>query len=372
MKSTETRLTIAAAAFTFFAACAFGQAGRGKRVRLEPPVPTGPPINAAPNPYTKVTDWYQWPEGRLKGSMPALAVDRNDHIWVIERCGIKGFIAAACADSKLDPIFEFDSNGKILRNWGGGMFVFPHGIAIDADGNVWIADGQGVAPKGETPGKGHQVFKFSLDGKVLMTLGTAGIAGRGHATFTEPNTVAFAPNGDIFVGEGHGGDKGDRIIKFTKGGKYIKEWGRKGVGPGEFDLVHAMVFDNRGRLFVADRNNNRIQVFDQDGTFIQQFTQFSRPSGIAIDKNDVMYVSDSESESVSRNHYGWKRGIRIGSLNDGKITAFIPDPSDTTETTSAAEGIAVDSLGVIYGGEVVPNVMKKYGMIQPFGQGSGR
>ncbi len=288
------------------------------------------------------------------GSIPAVAVDQHDHVWIIERCGIKGFIAAACADSKLDPIFEFDQEGKLLDNFGGGMFVASrHGIGIDADGNVWVTDGQGK------DGKGHQVFKFSPEGKVLMTLGTAGVAGRGHDTFNEPNAIAFAPNGDIFIGEGHGGDKGDRIVKFTKDGKYLKEWGQKGVGPGEFDIVHAMVFDHQGRLFVADRNNNRIQVFDQDGNFIEQFTQFSRPSGIAVDKNDVMYVSDSESESVSRNHYGWKRGIRIGSLQDGKITAFIPDPVDTSDTTSAAEGIAVDSKGAIYGAEVVPKTIRE-------------
>jgi len=332
-----------------------GPRGRpANQVRLEPPVPTGPPINSAPNPYRKITGWYQWPEGRPKGSIPAVAVDQRDHIWIIERCGITGFIAAACADSKLDPIFEFDQNGRILHNWGGGMFVFPHGIAIDADGNVWIADGQGKN------GKGHQVFKFSPEGKVLMTLGQAGVAGRDEKTLNEPNAIAFAPNGDLFIGEGHGGDKGDRIIKFTKNGKYIKEWGKRGVGPGEFDIIHHMTFDRKGRLLVADRNNNRIQVFDQDGNFIEQFTQFSRPSGIAVDKDDTIYVSDSESESVSKNHYGWKRGIRIGNLTDVKVTAFIPDPSDTTLTTSAAEGIAIDSKGVIYGAEVVPNDLKKY------------
>ncbi len=328
--------------------------GRGERAHFDPPVPTGPPVNSAPNPYRTVAGWYEWPQGRLKGSLPAVAVDQRDHVWAIERCGIKGFIAAACADSTLDPIFEFDASGKILHNWGGGMFVFPHGIGIDADGNVWITDGQG---KGN---KGHQVFKFSPDGKVLMVLGKAGVAGRDHDTFTEPNAIAFAPNGDIFIGEGHGGDKGDRIVKFTKDGKYLAEWGKRGTGPGEFDIIHAMAFDHRGRLLVADRNNNRIQIFDQNGGFLEQLTQFSRPSGIAIGPDDTIYVSDSESESVSRNHDGWKRGIRIGSLKDRKVRAFIPDPSDTTETTSAAEGIAVDSHGVIYGAEVVPNDLKKY------------
>ena len=138
--------------------------------------------------------------------------------------------------------------------------------------------------------------------------------------------------------------------------------GRRGARPGEFDLPHCLAFDSKGRLLVGDRNNNRIQVFDQDGNFIEQFTQFSRPSGIAVDKNDVIYVADSESESVSKNHFGWKRGIRVGSIKDGngKITAYIPDPVETSTTTSAAEGIAVDSKGVVYGAEVVPNDLKKY------------
>jgi DNA-binding beta-propeller fold protein YncE len=136
---------------------------------------------------------YAQNAGRARGSIPAVAVGKNDHIWVIERCGITGFIAAACAGSRLDPIFEFDSAGKILHNFGGGMFVFPHGIAVDSDGNVWITDGQGK------DGKGHQVFKFSPEGKVLMTLGTAGVAGGGPNHFNQPYAVAFAPNGDIFV-----------------------------------------------------------------------------------------------------------------------------------------------------------------------------
>jgi len=332
--------------------------GRGasaaNAARLEPPVPTGPPTNSAPNPYRTVTGWYKMPEGRVFGSTGGVAVDKRNHVWVAERCSVKGFVAAPCADSKLDPVFEFDEKGNVLHNFGGGLMVMPHGISIDADGNVWVTDNQGKN------GRGHQVFKFSPEGKMLMTLGTAGVAGLGPNLLDQPNAVAFAPNGDIFISEGHGGPGGNRIVKLTKDGQFIKAWGKKGSGPGEFDLPHCLAFDSKGRLLVGDRNNNRIQIFDQDGNFIEQFTQFSRPSGIAIDKDDVIYVADSESESVSKNHFGWKRGIRAGSVRDGKIVAFIPDPAENVTTTSAAEGIAIDSRGVIYGAEVVPNDLKRY------------
>ena len=256
--------------------------------------------------------------------------------------------------SDLDPIFEFDASGKLLRNFGGGVFVFPHGIGVDKDGNVWVTDGQGKE------GKGHQVFKFSPEGKLLMTLGKAGVTGNGPDTFNMPSDVAVASNGDIFIGDGHGGTSNNRIVKFSKDGKYIKEWGKKGTGPGEFDQPHALAFDSKGRLFVGDRNNNRIQIFDQDGKYLDEWTQFSRPSGIFIDKHDNIYVADSESESVSKNHDGWKRGIRVGSAKTGEVRYFIPDPIEKATGTSAAEGVAADTKGVIYGAEVGPKDLKKY------------
>ena len=163
------------------------------------------------------------------------------------------------------------------------MFVFPHGISVDKDGNVWVTDGQGEG------GKGHQVFKFSPEGKVLLTLGKAGITGDGPDTFNQPSDVIVAPNRDIFVADGHGRDSNARIVKFSKDGKFVKTWGRKGSAPGELDTPHALAFDSKGRLFVADRNNNRIQIFDQEGKFLDEWKQFSRPSGLFIDKNDVIY-----------------------------------------------------------------------------------
>ena len=223
-----------------------------------------------------------------------------------------------------------------------------------ATDNVWVTDGLG------RNGKGHQVFKFSPDGKVLLTLGKAGVAGSGTDEFNAPSAVVTAPNGDIFVADGHGGNTNARIVKFSKDGTFIKTWGHKGSAPGEFDIPHALAMDSRGRLFVGDRQNNRIQIFDQDGKFLDQWAQFSRPSGISIDKDDKIYVADSESESVSKNHDGWKRGIRIGSAKDGSVTAFIPDPVEKTKGTSAAEGVAADAAGNIYGAEVGPKRVMKY------------
>jgi sugar lactone lactonase YvrE len=304
--------------------------------------------NAQPNPYRTVSDWAKLPEGRTWGSTAGVDVDSHDHIWVAERCG-----ANSCAGSNLAPILEFDTSGKLLKSFGAGMFVFPHGIYADKDGNVWVTDGQGK------DGKGHQVFKFSPDGKVLLTLGKAGVPGNGPDTFNMPSDVVVAPNGDIFVADGHGGESNSRIVKFSKDGKFIKAWGKKGTGPGEFDIPHALAFDSKGRLFVGDRNNNRIEIFDQDGNFIDQWRQFSRPSGIFIDKHDIIYVADSESNSVRPNP-GFKRGMRVGSAKDGTVTAFIPDPVEVATTTSAAEGVAVDSKGAIYGAEVANKDLKKY------------
>ena len=309
------------------------------------------PTNSSPNPYRTIENWAKLPEGRPWGSTAGVTVDRNGNIWVAERCG-----ANNCAGSTLAPILEFDPSGKLLASFGAGMFVFPHGITADRDGNIWVTDGDAK------DGKGHQVFKFSPKGKVLLTLGKPGVAGAGEDTFNKPSAVAIAANGDIFVADGHGGDSNARIVKFSKDGKFIMTWGKKGSAPGELNIPHALAFDSKGRLFVADRGNNRIQIFDQNGKFIDQWQQFSRPSGIFIDRNDVIYVADSESGSVAKDHAAWKRGIRIGSAKDGSVTSFIPDPNTVPNFTgtSAAEGVAADAKGVIYGAEVGPKDVKKY------------
>jgi sugar lactone lactonase YvrE len=322
-----------------------------------------PPPNDLPNSYKAVESWAPLPDGRKWGSTSGVSVGPDGNVWTYERCG-----ANSCADSKLAPILELDPSGKVLKNFGAGMFILPHGIFADRDGNVWVTDGVGG---GGTPddtgkhGKGHQIFKFSPDGKVLMTLGKAGVPGNTADTFNRPSAVIVAPNGDIFVADGHNSPPGSqinsRIMKFSKDGKFIKEWGKLGSAPGELNSPHALALDSKGRLFVADRSNNRIQIFTQDGKFIAEWKQFGRPSGIFIDKDDTMYVADSESTDQPGYGYnpGCKRGLRIGSARTGKVTAFIPDP-DPKGASSAAEGVAVDPHGNIYGAEVGPMDLKKY------------
>jgi len=335
--------------FTVSNAIGFGQA-------------VAPPSNSLANPYETVAGWAKLPDGRTWGSTSAVEIDKDGKsVWVAERCG-----ANSCQDSMLDPILHFDEQGRLVKSFGGGMIIAPHGIFVDRDGNLWVTDcactAGANAPRTAAPQtKGHQVFKFDRDGKLLMTLGKAG-GGREAEFFFQPNDVLVAPNGDIFVSEGHSSAAGStaRVLKFSKDGKLIKSWGKLGTQPGEFDQPHALAMDSRGRLFVGDRNNNRIQIFDQDGKFLDEWKQFSRPSGIYIDRNDNIYVADSESESVAKNHDGWKRGIRIGSAKDGSLKYFIPDPVEKAPSTSAAEGVAADTLGNVYGAEVGPRALKRY------------
>jgi DNA-binding beta-propeller fold protein YncE len=261
-------------------------------------------------------------------------------------------------------VLKFDANGNLVTHFGAGMILSPHGIVVDKDNNVWVVDCGCTTGRGggaATQGKGHQIFKFSPTGKLLMTLGQPG--GDREKYFWQPNAMLIAPNGTIYVAEGHSSAPNSvaRIYKFTNDGKLIKTWGQFGSGPDDFDQPHALAMDSKGRLYIGDRSNNRIKIFDQNEKLIDTWYQFSRPSGIVIDAHDNIYVADSESGSVGNGRSRtWQRGIRVGKVSDGKVIAFIPDPTQNPPSTSSAEGIAVDKNGVIYGAEVGGKRLMRY------------
>ena len=256
---------------------------------------------------------------------------------------------------KLNPIMQFYLQGKLLNSFGANQFVRPHGLYVDRDGNVWVTDDQG--PAGQDPrrdGKGHQVLKFSPEGELLMELGKAGVAGDGPDEFNSPSAVLVAPNGDIFVGDGHGPGSNARIVKFNARGEYLMTWGSRGTGPHQFHTPHALAMDSRGRLFVGDRGNNRVLVFDQSGNVLEEWNQFGRPSGLYIDDDDLLYVTDSSS-TPSINP-GFEEGIRVGSARDGRVTLFIEDPHED----GTQEGVFADRNGNIYGSLTAGMALRRY------------
>jgi len=310
------------------------------------------PRNDLPQPYTTTRDWGERPPGVAWAAVTAIEPAPDGTIYVVHRC-----FENSCAGRAEAPILKYDPNGRLLASFGRGVLIFPHGGTVDADGNLWMTDA------GSAPGKGHQVFKFSPDGGVLMRLGRAGVSGSGPDLFDQPTDIVVAPNGDLFVTDSHRNGKNNRVVHFTKDGTYVKEWGRKGSGPGEFSEPHSIAMDSRGRLFVGDRENNRIQLFDQSGRFLEEWRQFGRPSGIVITQDDTIYVADSESggrDTGAHELPGIKKGIRIGSAKDGSVTAFIEDLEPLAVEHAGAEGVGVDANGNVYGGVVRRQMLERH------------
>ena len=317
------------------------------------------PVNSGADPYRAIRDWATLSlEKRPWGGSNGVAIDRDGKsVWATDRCSPG--TTPGCLGTKANPVHLFDESGKEVRSFGGGMFVWPHGIHVDRDGNVWVTDAR--APEADLknfPGeekKGSVVVKFSPEGKVLMTLGKPGVRGNPPEALTDPTDVVTDPNnGDVYVAESHTNvadlNLVGRIAVFDKTGRFLRVIGKAGTEPGEFRTPHALEFDSKGQLVVADRHNHRIQVLTKAGKFILEYPAFGRTSGLAIDKNDVIYTADSES--TERVHPGWQRGIRIGGLKDGKVTAFIP-PHVTPNSPDGAmgEGIAIDAEGNLYTAE---------------------
>jgi streptogramin lyase len=330
-----------------------------------------PKQSQLPNPYRLVEDWPTLPQsmnGGHWGELIRADIDPKGNIWVFHRCfNTEPAGAATCVGRTDPPILEFDPSGKLLTSFGSGLFAFPHGFTVDAQGYIWASDANasetvlGMSAKGPSGVvRGQQVFKMSPTGRVLMTLGKPGVAGNGRDTFDQPSGIAIAPNGDIFITDGHG--KNDRVVKFDSKGRFIKTWGHHGSGPGEFDQPHDIsIGGSEGHVFVADRSNSRVQIFDQDGNFIAAWKQFGRPSAVYVANDDTLYVSDSQSNSTV--NPGMLRGITVGSAKDGSLSAFIPDPDlaqADVNRISGASGIVADDKGTIYAADVGPHRLRKY------------
>ncbi len=321
-----------------------------------------------PNPNPVATNqWGDLPAGRQWGSTAGIDIDPTDgHVWAYERCGagaLGGGAGVNCDTNPVNPVFKFDRNtGEVLANIGAGVMVTPHGIHVDNDGNVWVTDFANNA----SGTKGQQVHKFSPDGELLMSLGTAGQPGNDSSHFNQPNDVITADDGSIFVADGHNAQgmitnqaieegirtgQTSRIMKFAPDGTFIKEWGQIGMAHGEFRTPHALEFDSQGRLWVVDRGNHRFEIFDQEGNYLDSRYTYGRVSGIFITDDDMVYAIDSESGPIR--HTNWYGGVRIGPVDEDRIVGFIPGYQTESRgyQGTAGEGVAVDADGNVFAAE---------------------
>ncbi len=329
-----------------------------------------------PDPYRLVPGWPTIPASMNSGhwgEVIRVHVARDGNIWVFHRCfntvppGHATCIQRGAANP---PILEFAPSGELLNSFGAGLFAYPHGFTIDAQGNLWTSDVNDEATVLGMPAKnaagvqmGQEVLKLSPTGQVLMTLGKEGVSGNGPDSFDRPTGVAIAPNGDIFVSDGHAPNAHNsaRIVKFSPDGRFIRSWGRKGAAPGEFDEPHDIfIGGTQNRLYVADRKNRRIQVFNLDGNFIATWPQFGEPSSVFVGKDDTIYVGAAFPDPKAKK--GLLRGIVVGSVKDGSLKAFIPDPADPDKLNvgTTASGIAADDAGNIYAADVAAHNLRKY------------
>jgi DNA-binding beta-propeller fold protein YncE len=349
--------------------CMLGAVARAQQTQYPKPA-------ELPNPYRLVEGWPTLPKsmnGGRWGEVIRVHVDAKGNIWVFQRCfNVVPAGSATCLGRgpANPPILEFDASGKLLKSFGVGLFAYPHGFTIDPDGNLWATDVNdqetilGMSARNANGVvMGQEALKLSPEGKVLMMLGKEGVAGTGADAFDRPTSVAVAPNGNIFVSDGHAPNQSGaaRVVKFSKDGHFIKAWGRKGSAPGEFDEPHDIfVGGSRGWVYVADRRNNRVQVFDQDGKFIVAWSQFGQPSSVFVGKDDTIYIGASFPDPSAKK--GELRGITIGNAIDGSLKAFVPDPADLDNVVrgTSASGIAADSMGSVFAADVGAHNLRKY------------
>ncbi|MDP9169756.1 MAG: peptidyl-alpha-hydroxyglycine alpha-amidating lyase family protein [Acidobacteriota bacterium] len=263
------------------------------------------------------------PDGWKFGRVSSVATDSEGNVYVFQR------------GKKADPLIVFDSSGKYLRSWGKGMFGQPHGLRIDKDDNVFVTD------NGD-----HQVMKFTKTGKLLLTLGVKGKAGTDDKTFNKPTDIAFAHNGDFYISDGYGNS---RVVKFSKEGKYLLAWGTPGSGPSQFHIPHSVAVDSKDTVYVSDRENNRIQIFDSNGKFLREWTHLGCTQNMFITANDEMWII-THRNNVENITYDTLAGrIMHVDLSTGKILGAMESPG---------HWITVDRNGDIFIGSLTGNVFR--------------
>ncbi len=263
--------------------------------------------------YKPVADWPRLPPGWNFGETSGIALDSSGHVYVFNRGP--------------HPLVEFDANGNFIRSLAEGMFVRTHGVRIDRSDNIWAVDVDG-----------HFVVKLNPQGRVVMVLGRKGQAADNRQSFNRPTDVAFAANGDIYVADGY---VNSRVVKFSKEGKYLLEWGKKGTGDGEFNLVHAVAVDAKGRVYVGDRENRRLQIFDANGKFLAQWKQAGSPWGLEITPDQRLFVADGYAN-------------RVLMLNlDGQVLGSLGGPGKMPGEFAFVHAVAVSKGGDIYTAEIL-------------------
>jgi DNA-binding beta-propeller fold protein YncE len=356
------RSVLLLAALVLAVASSFAVLGQGLQRGGTPSTDKVRPVNGAPepSPYRIVRNWAELTiEQRPWGGTNNVAIDRDGRtVWAVDRCTAP--ISPGCLGTRSHPIHHFDEKGHEIGGFGGGMFVWPHGLHVDRDGNVWVTDARvptadELMKYPDARGKGSVVVKFNPEGRVLMRLGTPGVRGDPPTALTEPTAVLTDSTGDVYVAESHTditeANLVGRISVFDASGKFLRTFGRAGTAPGEFRTPHAIAFDSKGNLVIADRSNHRVQIVTKSGQFARELDDFSRVSGLAVGPGDVLFATDSESTDAI--HPGWSRGIRIGKLSDGQVTMFIPPHATGAPEGAMGEGIAIDPSGNLYTAESI-------------------
>jgi DNA-binding beta-propeller fold protein YncE len=270
--------------------------------------------------YKAEADWPQMPPGWNFGETPGVAVDAKGHVFVLHRGE--------------HPIIEFTAEGKMVRSWGEGLFIRPHAIRIDPQGNIWTVDNDT-----------HQILKMDPGGRIRLVIGRRGLSGETEEAFNRPTDVAFGPNGEIYISDGY---VNSRVVKFSKEGRYITAWGKKGKGPGEFNLPHSVAVDKQGRVYVGDRENRRVQVFDADGKFLEQWTHVGSPWGLDLLGDETMFIADGYNDRVLK--------VDLS----GKVLGAFGGNGRMPGELSYVHHLEVDNAGNVYVGEIKNQRVQKF------------